>query len=59
MRTFILANISRQEPTLWSFQYLFKNTNIDSVEKISSSQACLSLLNKNKTAVLQGMAGLQ
>lgn len=47
MRTFILANIFRQEPVLFSFQYLFKITNID-LEKISWSQTCLSLLNKNK-----------
>lgn len=48
MRTFILANIFRQEPVLFSFQYLFKITNIDLVEKISWSQTHLSLLNKNK-----------
>lgn len=47
MRTFILANIFRQESVLFSFQYLFKITNID-LEKISWSQTCLSLLNKNK-----------
>lgn len=33
MRTFILANIFRQEPVLFSFQYLFKITNIELVEK--------------------------
>lgn len=38
MRTFILANIFRQEPVLFSFQYLFKITNIDLVEKISWSK---------------------
>lgn len=27
MRTFILATIFRQEPVLFSFQYLFKITN--------------------------------
>lgn len=48
MRTFILATIFRQEPVLFSFQYLFKITNIGLVEKISWSQTCLSLLNKNK-----------
>lgn len=48
MRTFILANIFRQEPVLFSFQYLFKITNKDLVEKISWSQTCLSVLNKNK-----------
>lgn len=48
MRAFILANIFRQEPVLFSFQYLFKITNKDLVEKISWSQTCLSVLNKNK-----------
>lgn len=47
MRTFILATIFRQEPVLFSFQYLFKITNKDLVEKISWSQTW-TVLNKNK-----------
>lgn len=48
MWTFFLANISRQVPVLLSIQYLFKITNIHSVEKISHRKLVYHCWIKNK-----------